>query len=361
MQEILLPNAHDLSADVDSACTRCGACEKQCAFLNENGTPGEIARRIGKTPIEAWPDPFHCSLCGLCGAVCPEGLRPEEMFLAMRQSRVEAGTVDLQPYAPVLNYEKLGDSTLLSYIKLPAGGDTVLFPGCALPATRSQTVRRLFLTLQESIPDVGVALGCCMKPSHDLGRTAFFAERFGALHDKLIAAGVKRVITACPNCQKVLSQYGGEIAAITAYEILAESGHAPVRASQGEVVIHDPCPQRYDAGVQDAVRDLVKRCSMDISPMRQKRERTRCCGEGGMVKFVRPEFADAWTSQRSAVAKGRHMVTSCAGCANFLGASTTVDHVLDVLFDSKSSISLKPPLTYVSRFLLKQWFRMTLA
>lgn len=343
-----------------SDCTDCGGCVVHCAFLQEHGTPGQIAKMVESLPPSQWPDPFGCSLCGLCGAVCPEGVRPEELFLDMRRTRAQAGGLDLKQYGPVITYEKLGSSRLFSLLRVPEGGDTVLFPGCALPSTRSTTVRRLFQALQEIIPSVGIALGCCTKPSHDLGRTNFFDQQFGGLHARLVSAGVKRVVTACPNCQKIFSAYGGEIEAVTAYSLLADSGYEPVSAGGGTAIIHDPCPQRYDAATQDSVRTLTARCGVSVGKAKAERKRTQCCGEGGMVKFVRPDFADAWTSKRTAAAAGQRVVTSCAGCTNFLGATMDVDHVLDLLFDSRSARAIKPPFTYLARLRLKAWFKRML-
>jgi len=331
-----------------------------CAYLKEYGTPREIAAKIDQLPLDQWPDPFECALCGLCGAVCPEKLRPEEMFLSMRRELAMAGHLDLKRYAPVLTYEKLGASRLLSLLRMPEGGDTVLFPGCALPSTRSKTVRRLFTALQDSVPHLGVALGCCMKPSYDLGRVDFFEERFGRLHAALLQAGVRRVITACPNCQKVFSHHGGEIETVTAYEVLVDSGYDRKSSSAFEAIIHDPCPQRHDTGVQDAVRVLAQSCGVDIQKCQEERKLTQCCGEGGMVKFVRPEFAENWTENRKKTAGGSRVVTSCAGCTGFLGEALEVDHVLDLLLDSKPVKPLKPPFTYAARFMLKRWFKKRL-
>lgn len=345
---------------METKCTRCGRCVVPCSFLQQYGMPGDIARIVRDTPPEEWPDPYECSLCGLCGAVCPEGLKPGKMFLDMRRAKVDVGLLDLKLYRPVLAFEKYGDSNLFSFIRLPEGGDTALFPGCCLQATRSETVRRLFEALQQSIPDIGVALACCMKPSHDLGRQQFFEERFGRLKDTLLAAGVKRVITSCPNCQKVFSEYGSPIKSITAYEILAEAGFSPAKRSMGKAVIHDPCPQRYATGVQDAVRSLVASCGITIEEIAKNRTLTRCCGEGGTVKFIRPDFAEVWTKERHTSAAGRRMVTSCAGCVNYLGGKGEVDHVLDLLLDSKPKKPVKMPFTYIARLLLKRWFRKTL-
>jgi Fe-S oxidoreductase len=347
--------ARETARALDDACTRCGACRAKCAFLQEAGTPGEVARAVALGQGEL-PDPYHCSLCGLCAAVCPEGLRPEALFLDMRRAQVASGGFKAKPYGPILSFERLGDSALFSLLRLPEGGTTVLFPGCGLPASRPDTVRRLFDTLRGIVPDLGVALGCCLKPSHDLGRAAFFETRFGALHRRLLEAGVKRVLTACPNCHKVFTSHGRGLDVVSVYSLLADAGVSPVGTCDETVVIHDPCPLRHDSGVQDAVRSLVAASGVRIEELSDRRGRTLCCGEGGMVKFVRPEFAVRWTAMRARQAKGRPMVTSCAGCAGYLGGAGRSGHVLDMLLGTHPGKWLVPPLTYGARLLLKAWF-----
>lgn len=264
----------------DKRCTRCNKCVLQCAFLKEYGTPGDIAIAVQNLPPGQWPNAYECSLCGLCGAVCPEAINPEELFLGMRRVREGNGELDLKPYGAVLKFEGRGNSEQYSLLRVPTGGDTILFPGCGMSATRSKTVRRLFEALQKELPQLGIGLGCCLKPSHDLGRVTFFEEQFGRLLDKLINTGVKRVITTCPNCQKVFAMYGGDIETVTAYEILEEIGYIPDKLSGGDVIVHDPCPQRYDRVSQDAVRSLAERASMKVISSVDQRDMTRCCGEG---------------------------------------------------------------------------------
>ncbi|QGY38716.1 (Fe-S)-binding protein [Pseudodesulfovibrio cashew] len=355
--EILGEALKDAVAEMDVHCTDCGACSVRCAFLKEKGTPGRIAEMVRTLPCEEWPDPFHCSLCGLCGAICPEGLRPEKLFLAMRRELVRRGRLGLKPYKPILFYESVGDSELFSFFRLPQGGDTVLFPGCALPSTRPATVRRLFETLEEIVPSLGVALGCCIKPSFDLGREDFFRERFGALRDKLLAAGVRRVITACPNCQKVFAESGGPLESVTAYALLDEAGYAPKVNGGPPVVVHDACPQRHDEATRRGVRALAERCAVVVERTPAEGLLTRCCGEGGMVGFVRPDLAQTWTDAREKTVAGKRVLTSCAGCANYLGRRMEAVHILDVVFGTGGKRPLRPPLTYGARLLLKRWFK----
>jgi Fe-S oxidoreductase len=150
------------------------------------------------------------------------------MFLAMRRRAVERDGLDLSRYAPLLNYEKRGHSSRFTWYP-PKGARTVFFPGCALPGTRPGITWRFFEELRRSKPDLQMVLDCCHKPSHDLGRQAYFLERFGSIRDRLVEMGVEEVIVACPNCWRVFHEYGAPLEVTTAYQVLAEAGQEKIR------------------------------------------------------------------------------------------------------------------------------------
>jgi hypothetical protein len=61
-------------------------------------------------------------------------------------------------------------------------------------------------------------------------------------------------------------------------------------------------------------------------------------------------------------AKGRKIVTYCAGCASYLSRHATVWHILDLIFfpAEVSKGRFKPtrtPFTYLKRLVLKRRFR----
>lgn len=358
-----LSGPDDAVRAVARGCTGCGACLADCAFLRRSGTPGDLARAAlaGRNGF----DPYQCSLCGLCGAVCPEGLAPGDLFLALRRETAGRGGLDLARYRRLLAYEARGHSRLFAWRGLPPGCDTAFFPGCSLPGTRPGTAWRLFSELRRHLPRLGVVLDCCHKPSHDLGRQEFFAERFAEVLAPLREHGVGRVLTACPGCHTVLSRHAAPLAVQTVYEFLAERGlSAPGRAA-GRVTVHDPCPLRRADGVQDAVRRLLAGAGLEVEEMRSSRGRTLCCGEGGAVGCVAPELSAAWGRRRGEEAAGRRIVTYCAGCAGFLSRVAPTVHLADLLCDPGLALAgrarvARAPFTYLNRLLLKRRLRLAL-
>ncbi|MBB5348015.1 (Fe-S)-binding protein [Desulfoprunum benzoelyticum] len=342
-------------------CTDCGACLTNCAFLSQHGTPGTIAARFDFTSPQGRQIAYQCSLCGLCAAVCPEKLDPGALFLDIRRRHVEDGDFESKPYRSILRYESLGGSALFTQYVVPPGCDTVLFPGCTLPGTRPAVTLELYRQLRRIVPSLGIVLACCGKPSHDLGRTAHFQAAFGTIRDRLVEHGVRTVLTACPNCTTIFSQYGQGLTVQTVYQPLHLHGLAKgVAAGASRAVsIHDPCPGRDDVRTQAAVRGIVTGLGHTLVELRHSRRLTMCCGEGGTVGCAAPELSDQWADRRRREADARVLVTCCAGCAGRLNRVTPTVHVLDLLFRPLVAFHrnlpvARAPFTYVNRLLLKR-------
>jgi Fe-S oxidoreductase len=289
------------------------------------------------------------------------------MLLALRRQAVAEGNVDLSPFKPLLTYERLGRSKLFAYSGLPQGCRTVFFPGCTLPGSRPGATWRLFEHLQQGIPNLGIVLDCCSKPSHDLGRHERFEAAFGRILRSLRQRGVHRVVTACPNCFRMFKDSGDNLDVAMVYDVVRLSELSGKAEGSGTAMtVHDPCPLRSERQVQDSVRSILEGLGLSLEEMKHRRRLTVCCGEGGAAGFVRPEHARAWSSIRSSESGGRTVVTYCAGCAAFLGKRLPTLHLIDLLFDPDRALtgSLQASQglrTYLNRLRLKRRFKKSLA
>lgn len=355
----------DKTGDLATDCVHCRHCVKECAFLRKHGTPGHIARQVIDRGLQDAPA-FECSLCGMCSAVCPHSLKPVDMFLEMRRASDRQGRSGDVSSCVYLGFEKRGISPHLTYYALPKACSVVLFPGCALSATRPETVLDLFAVLQRKKPSLGMVLDCCTKPSHDLGRSDFFECAFGEMRRYLLSNGVRRVLTACPSCYKVFKAHGGDLMVETVYEVLA-ADKKPVRiGSRTPVTIHDPCPLRFDEPIQSAVRTLASAQGLDIEEMTHHGAKTFCCGEGASVSCTAPELAETWGRRRAEEARGRQIITYCAGCDATLGKIAETRHILDILFPRRHATGDRRatpgfPRTCWNRLSLKHYARTAIA
>ena len=359
----------EIRSHIEGRCVDCPTCRSECAFLKKYGTPGEIAISYDSADNKWLMMAYECSLCGLCAAVCPVGLRPDAMFLEMRREAVDRGLAPLAEHRTLLSYERRGASKRFTWYALPRGCQAIFFPGCALPGTRPVQTKRIFEYLQKHDPTLGIVLDCCCCPSHDLGRSSFFTAMFDEMKSYLINQGVKRIITACPNCHRMFRLYGAPLEAVTVYEMLVQWGvpetEGPAAFDTGHdfsVSVHDPCGVRMDKGVHAAVRKLAADKGFSIVEMVHAGTKTLCCGEGGNAGAVAPGFAAAWTERRCAETGDRFLLTYCAGCAAKLGGRKKVCHILDAVLDPQAVISGKvnvsrSPMTYFNRLRLKRYMQ----
>ena len=359
-------NLIHLSKDLAEKCIECPLCRRECAFLANHGNPKEIANRIDLQDDATLIPAYKCSLCGLCGAVCPVELDPRDLFLEMRRTAVVKGITPFPQHKKLLNYEKLGTSKRYSYYALPEGCNTVFFPGCGLPGTRPKRTLQVFHHLCSLWPNLGIVLDCCAKPSHDLGCEDFLNFLFGEMRDYLVRNGVRTVLTACPNCFRVFKEYGSGLTVRTVYEVLAEQG-LPVKQlpQRKPVAIHDPCAIRGEIPVHDAVRTLVRNQGLPVEEMPHHGLKTLCCGEGGAVGLLAPELAGQWGQKRWAETENRDLVTYCVGCSNLLGKLIPTYHLLDLFFEPEATLQgkVKPTgqlWTYWNRLSLKRKLKKTI-
>jgi Fe-S oxidoreductase len=125
-----------------------------------------------------------------------------------------------------------------------------------------------------------------------------------------------------------------------------------------EVSVHDPCPLRDDLHTQGAIRRILAAMGYAVVEMKHHGRRTVCCGEGGGVGAVKPEFAEHWATIRKREAGQRNIVTYCSGCTSYLNRVAPTVHIADLLYQPETVMNghltvPRPPFTYWNRLVLK--------
>ncbi|MCI5220821.1 MAG: (Fe-S)-binding protein [Candidatus Electrothrix sp. LOE2] len=216
-----------------------------------------------------------------------------------------------------------------------------------------------------------MVVGCCTKPSHDLGRTDFFQSRFDELRQALIKQGVRRVLVLCPSCHAMFRKYGSPLQTEYVYSLLTELPllllpNEYITDRSATITVHDPCTTRQNSQVHSSVRKILNAASFKVKEMPHHGEKTLCCGEGGAVPFLRKDFARHWGDLRRQEAESRPIipltVTYCAGCVDFLRSRMRIVHLLDLLFAPEAALAgrakvARAPFTYLNRLLLKRRFQ----
>jgi Fe-S oxidoreductase len=170
------------------------------------------------------------------------------------------------------------------------------------------------------------------------------------LEAELKKLGTSEMIVACPLCYKTLKQHHPKLKLRFLAEVLLEVGLPHGVNSDGKKFsLHDSCSARWEQGIQDSVRSLVKTMGYHIEEMEHSRDLTLCCGMGGMVPFANMELAANITKRRADEAS-QDILTYCAACREALASEKPSIHILDLIFNPDwEQDRLKPPKTGKAR------------
>jgi glutamate synthase (NADPH) small chain len=349
----------------------CSQCVKHCTFLQHYvqefpGTEKELVRLLGKRGLADPLIPYSCHYCGLCQAVCPQDLHAGRPCLSVREALVASGKGPLPPHQGIRNYVKWGASPTFALSRPdPATGKSarVFFPGCSLTGHSSAVVKAAYDYVRRRLPDTGLMLNCCGAPSYFMGEKEVMLRVIRQVAGEMAKLGARELIVACPHCHQTFQEFLPECQTRSIYEVLTEVGlPAGAQTSQPWIFnIQDSCGTRQAPQVQEAVRRLVTDLGHSIEEMAHNRERSICCGSGGMVPAVAPELAKKMTDFRLSEAT-RDLVAYCASCrARLVKAGHPTLHVLDLPFNPawQQTKNQPPPHSLIRwwrRWRLKRYF-----
>jgi Fe-S oxidoreductase len=324
---------------------QCLECVKVCTYLEQFGAyPKRYAREIYNNESIVMGTRHanklinSCSLCGLCQEVCPHDFAMQDLCLEARRSMVRRGKMPPSAHEFTLLDMEFSRSDRFALARHQPGrtaGARVFFPGCQLCASSPKEVRRVYDHVCGSFSDgVGLILGCCGAPAYWAGEEALFQRELDALRDQWIGLGRPEVILACSTCYRVFKEKLREIPILSLWPVLEEIGlpEAERHVAEVPVAVHDPCTTRHEAGIQESVRRLLERLNTPVEEMGLSREKTECCGFGGLMQDANPELAREVVARR-AEESALDYVTYCAVCRDNLAAvNKRAVHILDLVF-----------------------------
>ena len=124
-----------------------------------------------------------CTLCGLCGTLCPNDLSMGEVCLEARRDMVDSGHMPASHHEFALRDMAHSRSEAAAFARSQPGFEksaVAFFPGCQLAASSPWHVERVYAHLAERLPGgVGLIVDCCGAPALWSGRRA--------LHDEVTA------------------------------------------------------------------------------------------------------------------------------------------------------------------------------
>jgi glutamate synthase (NADPH) small chain len=347
---------------------QCLECVKVCEYLKDYGSypkryVREIYNNLSIVKGERRKNQFinSCSLCGLCGEVCPTDLNMGKVNNESRREMVKQNRMPPSAHDFALRDMAFSNSEHFSLVRNQPGTKEsryLFFPGCQLSASNPQYVEKLYNLFRES-PEfggnggIGLALRCCGAPARWAGREEVFQKTREEFLKEYSRLGKPEIILACSSCNQVFKEEYPEIPIRSLYTVLETSklpGMEKHFAQNGKTIsIHDPCTTRYESSIHESIRSIISGLGYKIEELPLNRERTECCSYGGLMWLANPPLAKKVVDRR--INESPHtFVTYCAMCRDFFnkqGKSTY--HILDLLFNETSDPAKSRPADYSVR------------
>lgn len=374
--------------ETSKTCTQCGLCTTRCEVLKDSPfhSVGELAGVIARI---AWDYDLNdscqvsealrvvcetvqgsegfvyavrrCCLCSFCTAQCPVHIHAATAFLAVRELLFLAGIITTAGFESTQVDKEWHIFSVyravygIGYSDFPhlenahaCGADTLFFPGCSLVSYAPELTRAIFDDLNDRGFKTVIYEGCCGSPLKSAGLTERSAALRRSLLEEALAAGIKRIVFACPGCREELREItaanGPELVALP--QLLAQAARRLDAAGLAHALKHTPQAIRSggDEGYRACAEGRIKIAFFDschdrscefARPLRamvdgiptvelaHAGKDALCCGAGGAASLVDPDICDRRIVRIVDEAKDAGadvIVTDCPTCSYSLAA-----------------------------------------
>ncbi|MGO9312007.1 MAG: pyridine nucleotide-disulfide oxidoreductase/dicluster-binding protein [Syntrophobacteraceae bacterium] len=362
----------------------CLECVKVCEYLNTfRAYPKKYVRQIYNN-LSIVMGHRHanklinsCSLCGLCREVCPEDLHMGLVCKTARETMVNQGRMPPSAHDFPLRDMLFSNGDKCAFARHQPGtvqSRFLFFPGCQLIASAPEHVKSVYTLLTKELSGgVGFMSRCCGAPADWSGRAELFQSTRGDFLALWRELGSSRLILACSTCYEIFKAHLPDVPITSLWETLDSLGlPKSVKAQKHDVIaVHDACTTRHESAIQESVRNILRRIGFEIEELPLSRDKTECCGYGGLMFFANPELAKS-VIRRRVEESSLDYLAYCAMCRDYLAFSgKRTLHLLDLIFETpRDEAALRKGPVYSQRHenrvrlknaMLREWWGETMA
>jgi len=348
----------NLLLDYDK-CIDCSKCAVGCLLLDDfTDSPKSLLKNLRGVRGDA-DISFSCASCNYCESICPKGISFKKHFYKAKKEYAKNDEILKSfGYKSILFHQKNSFSKrFTSTAKFTIGEykNMAFMPGCALSSYSPKMIKKVHAHLREQLPGIGIIQQCCGLPTRVMGDTKRFEKLYSYLEADLANMGCNTVVTACENCYMSLKELSPHIEVKSLYEVLdtIELPNLNRYNDSPKVALHDPCPTRYENSLHVSVRSLMKKLGVKYEEFRNNREKTECCGSGGMLELTNPKLALKQINSRANQTSCDTIVSYCQSCSESMtkGGKKGV-HILDLIYDN----DMKDKMQQKTNCTIKKWF-----
>lgn len=226
-------------------------------------------------------------------------------------------------------------------------------PGCSLPSYSPEATTKTIEYLNSVFPEFSAVQKCCGKPTKAVGQYDLFKKRFADLQKDMDDVNVDEMIAACQSCKLTFDE-ASPTPTHSLWEIFPVIGlpeEVKDKAKDSDVVftIHDSCSTRNLIGLHEGIRWIMNELGYKFVESKYSREKTRCCGFGGMVVPANPQVADKVMKRRVETLDSEYIVVYCSACrSSILKGGAKAWHILDLLWGPTVYAKDAPPADVLS-------------
>jgi glutamate synthase (NADPH/NADH) small chain len=324
----------------------CLECVKACKYLEHyESYPRKYVREIANNVnlaigIRKSKKMINdCTLCGLCGEICPNNLNMADVCKQAREEMIDKGIMPLAIHDFAIRDMIFSNSDKFAMHKNESETQKskfLFFPGCQLSALSPEYIGNIYKDLLKRLSGgVGLMLGCCGAPADWAGRKELFDEVLKDFYSKWEEMGSPKVIFACSTCYQITKNHLPQIPIVSLWEIYDEYGLPNNLNTKNEnkvVAVHDACTTRYEEKIHESVRNILKQLGYTVEELTYSKGKTECCGYGGLVNLVNQELGEKIIKKRIEESS-RNYVAYCAMCKEYFASKGKATwHLLDLIY-----------------------------
>ncbi len=343
-------------------CARCGFCTFVCpAYLDtlwDSQSPRgklyqlrELIKKKQPIPADFAERIFRCTLCGACQEICQTKIPLLHFWQIIRQEVNLAGhwpeivhflDKNIQQSQNIMDLDQedrtiwadMVDDIVEGHIGKAAA--TAYFVGCNISfkgslASIAENTVKLFNHLDIDFTILGEKEFCCGNPYFVAGEWDKAREIAKHHLEELKRLGVKRVVFNCPGCHRAFNEEYSHLLGEEStkdFEFIPFSQFVAMNLRDGRlkftkeyshvVTWHDPCELGRHQNIYDYSREVLAAIpGLELREMKHTRNKSDCCGGGGLLKGTNPTMSVRISARRLESAEktgAEFLLSECPSC-----------------------------------------------